>query len=61
MLNLKIETIFIGEKFCKITNKNSFKNTLEFMKNKGEYNLKNRTILIKGSRGIKLEELIKYL
>jgi UDP-N-acetylmuramoyl-tripeptide--D-alanyl-D-alanine ligase len=61
MSELKIETIFIGEEFCKILDKNSYKNTLEFMKNKGEYNLKNRTILIKGSRGIKLEELIKYL
>ena len=61
MSELKIETIFIGEEFCKILDKNSYKNTLEFTKNKERYILKNRTILIKGSRGIKLEELVKYL
>ena len=58
---LKIETVFIGEEFCKITHLNSFKNTIDFIENRRKYNLKNRTFLIKGSRGIKLESVIKYL
>ncbi|MDA9344893.1 UDP-N-acetylmuramoyl-tripeptide--D-alanyl-D-alanine ligase [Flavobacteriales bacterium] len=61
MLELKIETVFIGEEFCKTTHLNSFKNTVDFIENREKYNLKNKTFLIKGSRGIKLEDIIKYL
>lgn len=61
MLELKIETVFIGEEFCKLTHLNSFKNTVDFIEKREKYNLKNKTFLIKGSRGIKLEDLIKYL
>ena len=61
MTELKIETVFIGEEFCKITHLNSFKNTVDFIENREKYNLKNKTFLIKGSRGIKLEDIIKHL
>ena len=57
----EIETIFIGEEFTKIYNENTFINTDDFLENIDKYDLKNRTILIKGSRGIKLENLIDYL
>ena len=61
MTKLDIETIFIGEEFTKVCNINSYKNTFDFLKEKDKFNLNNRTILIKGSRGIKLENLIDYL
>ena len=61
MTKLDIETIFIGEEFTKISDINSYKDTVEFLKEKDKFKLNNRTILIKGSRGIKLEDLIKHL
>ena len=61
MTKLDIETIFIGEEFTNISHINSYKNTCEFLKEKDKFKLKKRTILIKGSRGIKLENLIDYL
>ena len=61
MTKLDIETIFIGEEFTKISDINSYKDTVEFLKEKNKFKLNNRTILIKGSRGIKLEDLIKHL
>ena len=57
----EIETIFIGKEFAKIYNENTFINTDDFLENIDNYDLKNRTILVKGSRGIKLENLIDYL
>ena len=57
----EIETIFIGKEFTKVSNENAFINTDDFLENIGKYNLKDRTILIKGSRGIKLENLVDYL
>ena len=57
----EIETIFIGKEFTKIYNENTFINTGDFLENIDKYDLKNRTILIKGSRGIKLENLVDYL
>ena len=57
----EIETIFIGKEFTKIYNENTFINTDDFLENIDKYDLKNRTILVKGSRGIKLENLIDYL
>ena len=61
MKKLNIETIFIGEEFINISHINSYKNICEFLKEKDKFILSNRTILIKGSRGIKLEDLIDYL
>ena len=57
----EIETIFIGKEFTKISNENAFIDTNNFLENIDKYDLKNRTILVKGSRGIKLENLIDYL
>ncbi|MBT6699752.1 MAG: UDP-N-acetylmuramoyl-tripeptide--D-alanyl-D-alanine ligase [Flavobacteriales bacterium] len=56
-----IESIFVGEEFLNLTNKNIYLETLELIDNITRYNLKKRTILIKGSRGIKLENLVKHL
>ena len=58
---LQIECIYIGESFLNISKQNTYKNTKDFLKEIGKYNMKNRTILIKGSRGIQLEDIIKYL
>jgi len=57
----EIESIFIGEEFLRLTKKNTYLKISELINNITRYNLKNRTILIKGSRGIKLENLVKYL
>tara|TARA_B100001741_G_scaffold87902_1_gene71825 strand:- start:6636 stop:7898 length:1263 start_codon:yes stop_codon:yes gene_type:complete len=61
MKDLKIESIFIGQEFLNISSRNTYKNTQEFLQEIGRFNLKDRTILIKGSRGIKLEHLLKSL
>ena len=57
---LNLELITIGEEFTK-TNKNSFKNRREFELFLKSSPIKNKTILLKGSRGISLEKLTKYL
>ena len=56
-----IECIFVGEEFINLTNKNIYLKTSDLLDNITNYNLRNRNILIKGSRGIKLESLVKYL
>ena len=56
-----IESIFVGEEFLNLTKKNLYLRTSELIDNITRYNLKKRTILIKGSRGIKLENLVKHL
>ena len=56
-----IESIFVGEEFLNLTKKNTYLKTSEIIDDITNYNLHNRTILIKGSRGIKLENLVKYL
>jgi len=61
MKSLNIESIFVGKEFENTTNSNSFKNTEGLINNLLKFQLKNRTILIKGSRGIALEKLIKFL
>jgi len=61
MISSEIESIFVGEEFLNLTNKNAYLRTSELINNITRYNLKNKTILIKGSRGIKLENLVKYL
>ncbi len=57
---LKLEAIFVGKEFRKVTKKTFIKLTdLEnFLKEKP---IKNKTILLKGSRGIGLEKIIKSL
>ena len=56
-----IESVFIGEEFLNLTNKNLYLETSDLIDDITKYNLQNRNILIKGSRGIKLENLVKHL
>ena len=58
---IEIETIYVGKEFCNIINKESYLNTKKLIENLTKYNLKNRTILIKGSRGVALEKIIRFL
>jgi UDP-N-acetylmuramoyl-tripeptide--D-alanyl-D-alanine ligase len=58
--NLNLEAILIGKEFSRISNK-SFKNRNEFESFLRSHPIKNKTILLKGSRAIKLEKLSKYL
>jgi len=58
--NLRIDAILIGEEFSKISNK-AFKNRNKFELFLKAHPIKKRTILLKGSRGISLEKLTKYL
>ena len=57
---LELDCIFVGEIFYSLT-KNSFKNKQELVKYIQVNNIHKRTILLKGSRGIGLEQLIKNL
>lgn len=57
---LGLETIFIGNEFSNIE-ENAFKNTDEFSELLKKNPKKNRTVLIKGSRGITLEKLVELL
>ena len=57
---LKLETLFVGKEFSKISNI-AFKN-ISTIKHFIKCNpIKNKTILLKGSRGIGLEKLTDYL
>ena len=57
---LELDCIFVGEIFHSLT-KNSFKNKQELVKHIQGNNIHKKTILLKGSRGIGLEQLIKNL
>ena len=57
---LELDCIFVGKIFYSLT-KNSFKNKQELVKYIQVNNIHKRTILLKGSRGIGLEQLIKNL
>ena len=57
---LGLETIFIGNEFSNIE-ESAFKNTDEFSELLKKNPIKNRTVLIKGSRGITLEKLVELL
>ena len=57
---LSLECYFIGAEFHMATN-NSFINTHKFQNYLKKINLSNKTILLKGSRSIKLEDLIPFL
>ena len=57
---LELDCIFVGEIFHSLT-KNSFKNKRELVKYIQKNNIHKKTILLKGSRGIGLEQLIENL
>jgi len=57
---LKIKTYFVGKEFKKVL-KESFNSRNEFEIALSKKNMSEKTILIKGSRGVKLEKLVKYL
>ena len=57
---LKIKTYYIGEEFKKVLN-DSFSSRKDFEVVLSTKNLCDKTILIKGSRGVELEKLVKYL
>lgn len=56
----KIQTVFIGEEFSKYApSKYSFKTTNDYIQSvSNQENIKNSTILLKGSRSIQLEKLL---
>tara|TARA_B100001564_G_scaffold358989_1_gene379212 strand:+ start:1141 stop:2397 length:1257 start_codon:yes stop_codon:yes gene_type:complete len=57
---LKIKTYFVGKEFKKVL-KESFNSRNEFEIALSKKNMSEKTILIKGSRGVKLEKLVKHL
>jgi len=57
---LKLETLFVGKEFMKLSNK-AFRNIAELKRFIKKHPIKNKTILLKGSRGISLEKLINSL
>ena len=57
---LSLECYFVGIEFNKV-NKNSFINTDDFGQYLDNKSLSNKTILLKGSRGIELERLVPFL
>ena len=58
--DLKLDCLFVGEIFNSLT-ENGFKNRNELVKNIHKYSIHNKIILLKGSRGIGLEQLIAIL
>ena len=59
-INLK-DVDLVDETEIKNIKKNIFLSTADLIENISDYDLKNRTILIKGSRGLCLENIVKYL
>ena len=57
---LGLESIFIGNEFSSVE-ETSFKNTNEYSKFLKKDPIKNKSILLKGSRGIALEKLVDLL
>ena len=58
----KLKAILVGEEFCKQSSKfSTYNSTAELLEAENLVNLKDNYILLKGSRGIKLESLIKEL
>jgi UDP-N-acetylmuramoyl-tripeptide--D-alanyl-D-alanine ligase len=57
---LNLEVIIIGKEFSKVSTE-AFKDRTEFEIFLKSHPIKNKTILLKGSRGISLEKLTKYL
>jgi UDP-N-acetylmuramoyl-tripeptide--D-alanyl-D-alanine ligase len=58
--NLNLSCYFIGEEFQKVNNQ-AFKNRRDFEEHIQKQNIRKKTILLKGSRGIGLEKLVEYL
>ncbi|MBT7481016.1 MAG: UDP-N-acetylmuramoyl-tripeptide--D-alanyl-D-alanine ligase, partial [Flavobacteriales bacterium] len=58
---LNLEIILVGEEFSKITTENTYKDIEELGFHLTKNHLKNKTILLKGSRGIRLEKLVEQL
>ena len=58
---LNLKCYFVGSIFKSILDNNSFTSNKELISEIKENPIDGYTIFIKGSRGIKLEELIKYL
>ncbi len=58
--DLKLDCLFVGEIFNNLT-KNSFKNKVDLIRHIQLKKIHKKTILLKGSRGIELEKLIKNL
>jgi len=56
----KIDTLYVGREFYRI-NKKAFQNLNELKKFIKENPIKNKTILLKGSRSVSLEKLVSYL
>ncbi len=57
---LNLPTIFIGKEFKKVV-QSSYESNEEFIKKIIKNPIKNKSILLKGSRGISLEKLVEYL
>ena len=57
---LNLKTFFVGKEFKKVLN-DSFSSRKDFEIVLSKKNLSNKTILIKGSRSVELEKLVKYL
>ena len=57
---LQLDCLFVGEIFNSL-NQNGFKTRIELAENINSKNIYDKTILLKGSRGIELEKLIEFL
>ena len=57
---LNLDSLFVGEEFSK-SSKESFKNISDLKEFIKQHPINNKKILLKGSRGIRLEKLIEYL
>ena len=57
---LEIISLFVGENFKKV-DVNNFKEKIDLIKYLKNISIKKHLVLIKGSRSMKLEEIIKYL
>ncbi|MAW21591.1 MAG: UDP-N-acetylmuramoyl-tripeptide--D-alanyl-D-alanine ligase [Flavobacteriales bacterium] len=57
---LELECFFVGKEFNNVLN-TSFRSRLELEKYLQENPIKNKTVLLKGSRGIGLEKLVQFL
>ena len=58
---LSLKTFYIGSEFRKLTKKNSFIDFQEFKNYLKDFPITNSTILIKGSRSQKLENIVELL
>ena len=59
--NLQIDTLIVGPHFFETNSTNKFKSFDSLVEHCKQLNLENHTILIKGSRGMKLERLLKFI